>query len=269
MLYYDGCLALPRKLLKALEVQSWVRPATMTRIENRRSWTDEEDQYVLTHTIEQAVAALGRSPRSISMRRWRLRGRYRLNHFIEVQADEEGYVWLMLHSGSRALGRHVCDHFNRIAQEMNARYHSEVPREAQLAYLSTHTEEGQAYLAWMRLCMAYALENRRRMLDAAVDALFTTVRGVAPGVPVHDHRGGGHAPQLRRRGAPLWRGRVRPPQGRGAGAAGGDGDYPGSMETGSYIARGLGNRESFETCSHGAGRRLSRTAAKKERTART
>jgi hypothetical protein len=75
VLYYDGCLALPRKLLKALEVQSWVRPVTMTRIENRRSWTDEEDQYVLTHTIEQAVAALGRSPRSVSMRRWRLRGR--------------------------------------------------------------------------------------------------------------------------------------------------------------------------------------------------
>jgi hypothetical protein len=75
VLYYDGCLALPRKLLKAAEVRSWVRPTTMKRVENRRPWTDVEDQYVLTHTIEQAAAELGRSPRSVSMRRWRLRGR--------------------------------------------------------------------------------------------------------------------------------------------------------------------------------------------------
>jgi tRNA-splicing ligase RtcB len=188
------------------------------------------------------------------------------NHFIEVQADEEGFVWLMLHSGSRALGRHVCEHFNRLAHDLAIRSHAEVPRDAQLAFLSTQTAEGQAYLAWMRLCMAYALENRRRMLDAAVEALFTTVRGVAPeqrfllteAVDTHHNYADvehhfGEDVYVHRKGA------VRARQGELV-------IIPGSMETGSYIARGLGNRESFETCSHGAGRRLSRTAAKKQRT---
>jgi tRNA-splicing ligase RtcB (3'-phosphate/5'-hydroxy nucleic acid ligase) len=162
----------------------------------------------------------------------------------------------MLHSGSRALGRHVCDHFNRIAQEMNARYHSEVPREAQLAYLSTHTEEGQAYLAWMRLCMAYALENRRRMLDAAVDALFTTVRGVAPehrfmiteAVDTHHNYADvehhfGEDVYIHRKGA------VRARQGEMV-------IIPGWIETSNYIGRGQGNRASCDLDSNDAVRRL-------------
>jgi tRNA-splicing ligase RtcB len=190
-----------------------------------------------------------------------------VNHFIEVQADEEGYAWLMLHSGSRALGKRVCDHYNAIARELNERFHSEVPRAAQLAYLPVHSPEGGAYLAWMRLCMAYALENRRRMLDTAVEALFATVKGVAPdreyliteAVDTHhnyanlEHHFGDDV-LVHRKGA------VRARAGEMV-------IIPGSMETQSYIARGLGNRESFETCSHGAGRRLSRTAAKKQRSA--
>lgn len=189
------------------------------------------------------------------------------NHFIEVQADTEGLVWLMLHSGSRALGKNVCDYFNAIARRLNERNHSTVPPEAQLAYLPVDTEEGRAYLDWMRLCMAYALENRRRMLDTAVEALFTAVRGVAPeqsyliteAVDTHhnyadlEHHFGADV-LIHRKGA------VRAREGEMV-------IIPGSMETGSYIARGRGNPESFETCSHGAGRRLSRTAAKKERSA--
>jgi tRNA-splicing ligase RtcB len=190
------------------------------------------------------------------------------NHFLEVQADEEGFVWLMLHSGSRALGKHVCDYFNIRAQQLNERYHAEVPRSAQLAFLPEDDPLGASYLAWMRLCMAYALENRHQMLNAAVEALFTAVRGVAPddgyliteavdthhNYADHEHHFGADV-LVHRKGA------VRARAGEMV-------IIPGSMETGSYIARGLGNREAFETCSHGAGRRLSRTAAKKERTAK-
>ena len=189
------------------------------------------------------------------------------NHFLELQADEEGYVWIMLHSGSRGLGAQVCTYYDRLAQRLNEEWHSDVPREARLAFLPVETREGQEYLRWMTFCMAYALENRTRMLDAAVEALFQAVRSVAPddryliteAVDTHhnyadfEHHFGSDV-LVHRKGA------VRARAGEMV-------IIPGSMETGSYIARGLGNRESFETCSHGAGRRLSRSAAKRERSA--
>ncbi len=189
------------------------------------------------------------------------------NHFIEIQADDQGFVWLMLHSGSRALGKRVCDHFNVIARDLDERLGSPVPRSVQLAHLPAESAEGREYLAWMRLCMSYALENRRRMLDAAVEAVFDAARGVAPdasyliteAVDTHhnyadlEHHFGMDV-LVHRKGA------VRARAGEMV-------IIPGSMETGSYIARGLGNAQSFETASHGAGRRLSRTAAKKQRSA--
>jgi tRNA-splicing ligase RtcB (3'-phosphate/5'-hydroxy nucleic acid ligase) len=189
------------------------------------------------------------------------------NHFAEFQADEEGFVWLMLHSGSRALGRHVCDHYDAIARDLDTRHGLADAARNGLAALPVESEHGAAYLRWMRLCMAYALENRRRMLDAGVEALFSAVRGVAPdmeyliteAVDTHHNYADlehhfGEDVYVHRKGA------VRAREGEMV-------IIPGSMETGSYIARGKGNPQSFETCSHGAGRRLSRTAAKRERTA--
>ena len=189
------------------------------------------------------------------------------NHFFEVQEDEAGFVWLMLHSGSRALGKHVCDYYHAIATDLHERHGLGEAARTQLAALPVESEPGQAYLAWMRLCMAYALENRRRMLDAGIEALFSAVRGVAPesayliteAVDTHhnfadlEHHFGDDV-FVHRKGA------VRARQGEMV-------IIPGSMETGSYIARGLGNKEAFETCSHGAGRRLSRGAAKRARSA--
>lgn len=189
------------------------------------------------------------------------------NHFYEVQEDEAGFVWLMLHSGSRTLGKHVCDYYHALALDFDARHGLPETARTQLAALPVESEPGQAYLAWMRLCMAYALENRRRMLDAGVEALFSTVKGVAPdrdyliteAVDTHHNYADlehhfGEDIYVHRKGA------VRAREGEMV-------IIPGSMETGSYIARGKGNKESFETCSHGAGRRLSRGAAKRERTA--
>jgi tRNA-splicing ligase RtcB len=189
------------------------------------------------------------------------------NHFIEVQEDEEGFVWLMLHSGSRALGRHVCDYYDAIARELGARHGLAEAARNQLAALPVASEQGEAYLRWMRLCMAYALENRHRMLDAGVEAIFSAVRGVAPdreyliteAIDTHHNYADlehhfGEDVYVHRKGA------VRARAGEMV-------IIPGSMETGSYIARGKGNVEAFETCSHGAGRRLSRGAAKRQRSA--
>ena len=188
------------------------------------------------------------------------------NHFIELCLDESQNVWVMLHSGSRALGKAVCDHFNAVARKMNERFHSEVPREWQLAYLSLDSDEGREYVAWMRLCLRYAEENRKRMLEVALDRLIERVRVNQPekeleiteSVDTHhnyatlEHHFGEDV-LVHRKGS------VRARAGELV-------VIPGSMETGSYVARGLGNAESFQTCSHGAGRRLSRTAALRART---
>jgi hypothetical protein len=71
-MYYEGSLALPRKMEKARQVAEWVRPMEMRKVENRKRWTLEEDSFVLTHSITDSAAALGRSKKSINLRRWRL-----------------------------------------------------------------------------------------------------------------------------------------------------------------------------------------------------
>jgi len=71
-MYYEGGLALPRKMEKARQVAEWVRPIEMRKIENRKRWTSEEDSFVLTHSITESMVALGRSEKSINIRRWRL-----------------------------------------------------------------------------------------------------------------------------------------------------------------------------------------------------
>jgi hypothetical protein len=71
-MYYEGSLALPRKWDKAKRVSEWVRPSGMKKVENRKRWTPEEDNYVLNHSITESMLTLGRSEKSISLRRWRL-----------------------------------------------------------------------------------------------------------------------------------------------------------------------------------------------------
>ena len=73
-LYYEGCVAIARKKQMALAVQAWRRPQSMRRVLRRKFWTDEQDGYILTHTIEESAVALQRTARSVKMRLWRLRG---------------------------------------------------------------------------------------------------------------------------------------------------------------------------------------------------
>ena len=216
------------------------------------------------------AALVERAPQSLQ-KAW-AHGAYQLgtlgggNHFLEVQEDEDGFVWVMLHSGSRALGKAVCDHFNAAARELNASLHSQVPREWQLSYLPLDSDEGQEYVAWMRLCLRYAEENRARMLSVALDRLIEEVRANQPdkeleiteSIDTHHNyasleRHFGEDVLVHRKGSVCAR-------------AGELVVIPGSMETGSYVARGLGHPDAFESCSHGAGRRLSRTAALRART---
>ena len=92
------------------------------------------------------------------------------NHFIEVQQGSDGHVWIMIHSGSRNIGKKVADRYNEIAMELNERWYSQVPRESQLAFLPMDTSEAKQYRGEMEYCVAFALANRRQMMERVQEA---------------------------------------------------------------------------------------------------
>ena len=182
------------------------------------------------------------------------------NHFIELQVDESNQVWVMLHSGSRALGKAVCDHFNKQADELNERYFSVVPKKWELAFLPIDDELGRQYLTWLDICLKYGELNRQRMVERVTNALASVTPDIEIEETIQTHHN--YAALENHFSANVWVHR----KGACRARAGELVIIPGSMETGSYIARGLGNAESLQSCSHGAGRRMSRTAARKVRT---
>ncbi len=182
------------------------------------------------------------------------------NHFIELQEDEDGYLGIMIHSGSRHLGKAVCDYFQKKARELNRRWYSEVKEEYRLEFLPVKSEEGQQYIHWMELAMDYAFENRARMLDrtcAIVEEVIRKNAGLTVefGEEINCHHN--YAALENHYGANVWvhrKGAVRVREGEMA-------VIPGAMGSYSYVVKGKGNRESFCTSSHGAGRNYSRTGA--------
>lgn len=182
------------------------------------------------------------------------------NHFIELQEDENGYLCIMIHSGSRHLGKAICDYFHEKARELNRIWYSEVKEEHRLAFLPVHTKEGQQYIRWMNLAMDYAFENRACMLEktcAIVKTLIEKHTGciVEFGEEVNCHHN--YAALENHYDANVWvhrKGAVRVREGEMA-------VIPGAMGSYSYVVEGKGCRESFCTSSHGAGRSYSRSGA--------
>jgi len=179
------------------------------------------------------------------------------NHFIELQKDEDNRVWVMIHSGSRNLGSKVADHYNNLAKKLNAKWASQVAPKADLAYLPFETEEAQDYFHEMRYCVDFALANRSLMMQriqAVLDTNFEKVVYEPMLNKAHNYANMeehfGHKVIVHRKGAT-------------SAKLGETGIIPGSQGTHSYIVEGLGNAESFESCSHGAGRLMSRSKAVK------
>lgn len=177
------------------------------------------------------------------------------NHFIEIQQGLDNHIWIMIHSGSRNLGKQVADYYNNIAITLNEKWHSKVPKEWQLAFLPVDSDEGEKYLHEMEYCVKYALANRQIMMNTII-ALFKEyvvcvdepMINIAHNYVVQEHHFGKDV-WVHRKGATLAQKDTI-------------GIIPGSQGTTSYIVRGRGNPESFNSCSHGAGRALSRTSAK-------
>lgn len=183
------------------------------------------------------------------------------NHFIEIQKGSDGYIWVMVHSGSRNLGKQVADHYNKIAKELNEKWYSAVPAKYQLAFLPEDSEEGRMYIDEMQFCIKYAEENRRRISSVATDVLFDMVRkrGLTPDVHSWLDVAHNYAEKEHHFGKDVWVHR----KGATLAREGIDGVIPGSQGTKSYIVRGKGNPDSFNSCSHGAGRVMGRKAAKR------
>jgi len=184
------------------------------------------------------------------------------NHFIEIQKGSDGHIWIMIHSGSRNFGLKIADYYNKKAVELNEKWYSQVPKKWELAFLPIESEEGHNYYNEMKYAVDFALANRKLMMERII-GIFKDIQPALVGFSgylgfddminiAHNYASlENHFGQniwVHRKGATLAR-------------EGTIGIIPGSQGTKSYIVKGLGNKESFESCSHGAGRLMSRKKA--------
>lgn len=180
------------------------------------------------------------------------------NHFIELCLDESDVVWLMLHSGSRNIGKTIGETAITLAREIAERKERRL-RDRDLAWLDEGTIEFDMYIEGLRWAQDYAAHNRALMLHAVLKALREEFdREIATfesAVQCHHN----YATVEEHFGQQVWVTR----KGAVSARRGELGIIPGSMGAKSFIVRGKGNEDSYCSCSHGAGRRLSRTAAKR------
>ncbi|WP_037572019.1 RtcB family protein [Phaeacidiphilus oryzae] len=178
------------------------------------------------------------------------------NHFVEVCTDGSGRIWLMLHSGSRNIGKELAEHHIGVARSLP---HNQHLTDRDLAVFIARTPQMEAYRRDLYWAQEYARLNRAAMMSLFKNALRDELRGLQVEFEeeischhnyVAEEEYDGEELLVTRKGAISAR-------------AGEYGIIPGSMGTSSYIVRGLGNPESFHSASHGAGRRMSRGAAKR------
>ena len=178
------------------------------------------------------------------------------NHFIEIQAGDDNCVYIMIHSGSRNLGYKVGNYYNKVAEELCAKWKQNDVVKNKLAFLPRGTAEFDAYVREMNICLDFAYANHQLMQDKIVEicehiipnccvigTYFTRHNYCA----IEHHMG--RDLFIHRKGA------IRARQGEHA-------IIPGSQGTASYLVCGMGNEASFTSASHGSGRKMSRTAAK-------
>lgn len=183
------------------------------------------------------------------------------NHFVEICLDEHDNVWVMLHSGSRGVGNRIGSYFIEQAKREMDRYHIvDMLPDKDLSYLVEHTQLFDDYVEAVQWAQDYAKENREAMMDNTLIALrkFLGKPFEVTEQAVNCHHN--YIEQEQHFGENVWVTR------KGAVRARKDelGIIPGSMGTGSFIVRGLGNKDSFCSCSHGAGRVMSRGEAKRK-----
>ena len=179
------------------------------------------------------------------------------NHFIEIQKGSDGHIWIMIHSGSRNIGYKVAQHYNKMAVDLNERWYSSVPKKQELAYLPIHSDEAKKYMSEMQYCVDFAFANRKLMMLRVQQSFFDILGSlisdkminIAHNYAAWENHFGTNVIVHRKGATRAYEGEI--------------GIIPGSQGTSSYIVEGLGNEQSFKSCSHGAGRNMGRKAARK------
>jgi len=181
------------------------------------------------------------------------------NHFIEIQKGSDGHIWIMIHSGSRNIGKQAADYYNKLAVKLNDKWHCSIPKNWELAFLPIDSEEGKTYIREMNYCVEFALANRKLMMEKVKyifektaeqidsDITFEPIINIAHNYARMENHYNKNV-MVHRKGATL-------------ATADTVGIIPGSQGTKSYIVKGKGNAESFNSCSHGAGRKMGRKDA--------
>lgn len=180
------------------------------------------------------------------------------NHFIELCLDESQNVWIMLHSGSRGIGNRIGSYFIELAKQDMKTWFINVP-DKDLGYFPEGTKHFDDYVEGVHWAQTFAMKNRELMMQATIDALkiyFPHLETNIEAVNCHHN----YVQKERHYGANVWLTR----KGAVSAREGQLGIIPGSMGAKSFIVRGKGNHEAFNSCSHGAGRVMSRTEASKK-----
>lgn len=175
------------------------------------------------------------------------------NHFIELQKDSNGLVYIMIHSGSRNIGNRLATNHIRAAKKLTEEIGREAPKD--LDYFDTNSEEGKSYIKDMTFALNFAKENRFVMMEVVKDILSKVVNcNFEETINIHHN----YAAKETHFGKDIWVHR------KGATKVTPEitGIIPGSMGEFSFLVNGTGNADSFNSCSHGAGRTMSRKKAK-------
>jgi tRNA-splicing ligase RtcB len=177
------------------------------------------------------------------------------NHFIEVQMGDDGHIWLMIHSGSRNFGYKTAEFFHNKALAQLNRSRFSIP-DKDLAFLPIESRDGEEYYSAMRYCCDFALANRALMMRN-ISGILSEITGAQILQEINIHHNYASFETHFGRKVLVHR--------KGATQASTDttGIIPGSMGSNSYIVKGLGNPESFNSCAHGAGRRMGRREAQR------
>lgn len=180
------------------------------------------------------------------------------NHFIEIQKGSDGFIWLMVHSGSRNFGYQIAKKYNKIAQKLCQMWYSNIPPikgKDGLAFLPIGSKEASDYLKAMNFALKFAYANRQLMMKNICYCVNQVIKCTfEPEINIHHN----YASIEHHFGKNIWVHR----KGATSAKEGQFGIIPGSQGTSSYIVIGKGNPESFNSCSHGAGRAMSRTKAR-------
>ncbi len=179
------------------------------------------------------------------------------NHFIEIQKGSDGFVWVMIHSGSRNIGKMVADYYNKLAKKLNARWHTSVPAQWDLAFLPVETDEAHAYMEEMKYCVDFAFSNRKLMMERIKSAIHDVSKGdvkfddiinIAHNYAAWENHFGENVLVHRKGATPTYKNQL--------------GIIPANMVNPGYIVSGKENCGSLFSASHGAGRKMSRQQAK-------